>query len=116
MADLHLEQKYDESNRQFLCKFTKVTDHIHDLDSKQATIFFVQGLINGSLIHERFIDSPPMDMNEVRSRADGILHVEEKKQRIAKSATIVVAQNNVLSKPLKHQEVKGKTTKVNWKV
>ena len=62
IADLHLEQRYGESTRQFLDRFTEVTKQVQELDSKQAAKFFVRGLINGSLVHERFIETPPKDM------------------------------------------------------
>ena len=112
MADLHLEQRYDESTRQFLGRFTEVANQIQDLDSKQAANFFMQGLVNWSLVHEIFIETPLQDMNEVGSKAEGIFHVEEK-QRIAKSAAIAVAQNNASNKSPKHYEAKGKLEEIN---
>lgn len=66
-------------------------EQVHDLDSKQAVNFFVRGLINGSLVHERFIEIPPKDMNEIRARVKGIIQVEESRQRIGKHTTISVA-------------------------
>ena len=64
------------------------------------------------MIHERFIETPPMDMNEVRSIEEGIdsfetPYVEENMQRIEKSAVIAWSQNNASSKPQTHHEVKG---------
>ena len=47
-------------------------------------------------------------MNELRSKAEGIIRVEENRQRIAKSMAIVVGQNNVTDNPLKYQETKRK--------
>ena len=85
-----------------------MANQIHDLDSKQVENFFVRGLVYGSLIHERLIETPPLDMNEVRSRAEGIFRIEENRQRIAKSMEITVAQNNTLNKSPKHYEAKGK--------
>ena len=108
MADLHLEKRYEKSARQFLYRFTEVTEQIHDLDSKQAANFFVRGLVNGSLTHERFIETPSEDINKVRARAEGIFRVEESRQRMAKNATIAVAQNIVANEPSKHYEEKRK--------
>ena len=78
IADLHLEQRYDESARQFLDNFTKVTKEVQELDSKQPANFFVWGLINRSLVHKRFIETPLKDMNEVRTKVEGIIQVERK--------------------------------------
>ena len=91
IADLHLEQRYGESTRQFLDQFTEVTEQVQELDSKQAAKFFVRGLINESLVHERFIKTPPKDMSEVRTKVEGIIRVEENRQRAVKNAAIVVA-------------------------
>ena len=108
IADLHLEQRYDENTRQFLNRFTKVTEQVHELNSNQAANFFVQGLINGSLVHEIFIETPPKDMNEVRTKVEGIIRVEENRQRIATNTAIAIAQNNVQNNPPKYQEAKKK--------
>ena len=106
IVDLHLEQRYGESTRQFLDRFTEVTEQVQELDSKQAANFFVRGLINGSLAHERFIETPPKDMNEVRTKVEGIIRVEENRQRTAKNAAIAVAQNNTPSNFVKKPEGK----------
>ena len=108
MVDLHLESRYDENTMKFLDRFTKVTKQIDDLDSRQPANDFVWGLINGSLVHERFIETPPKDMNEVTAKVEGIIREEENRQRITKNAAIVVAQNNAQSNPLKYQEAKKK--------
>ena len=47
-------------------------------------------------------------MNEVRSKAKGILRVVENRQRIAKNKAIAVAQNNASGRPPKRQEEKDK--------
>ena len=47
-------------------------------------------------------------MNEVRSKFEGIIWVEENKQKVAKSATIAVAQNNIVNSPSKYQEMRKK--------
>ena len=81
---------------------------MQELDSKQAANFFVRGLINKSLVHERFIETTPKDMSEVRAKAEGIIQVEENKQRVAKNAAIAVTQNNKRSNFPKYQETKKK--------
>ena len=77
MVDLQLEQRYDENTRQFIDRFTEVTKQIHGLDSRQVANFFIRGLINESLVHERFIETPPEDINEERAKVEGIIRVEE---------------------------------------
>ena len=77
IADLHLEQRYGESTRKFLDRFTEVTEQVQELDSKQVANFFVRGLINGSLVHKRFIKTPSKDMNKVRTKVERIIRVEE---------------------------------------
>ena len=51
---------------------------------------FARGLVKGSLLHERFLESPPYDLNKMKARAEGILRVVESRQQIAK---ITVSQN-----------------------
>ena len=58
------------------------------------------------MVHERFIEIPPEDMNEVQSKVEGIIQVEENRQRIAKSTAIAVAQNNIMNNPSKYQETR----------
>ena len=72
-------------------------EQVQELDSKQAANFFIQGLINISLIHERFIETPPKDMSEVRAKVEGIIRVEENRQRVAKNAAIAITLNNTPS-------------------
>ena len=104
------KERYDENTRKFLSRFIEVAKQIHDLDSKQAANFFVRGLINGSLVHERFIETSPEDMNEVRLKVKGIIRVEENRQRIPKNATIMVAQNNIVNglRSIKNEEKAGR--------
>ena len=45
-------------------------------------------------MHERFLESPPYDLSELRARAEGILRVEKSKRQIAKNAAIAILQNN----------------------
>ena len=55
---------------------------------------FVRGLVKGSLICERFFETPPYNINELKARANGIISVMENKQQVAKSVVIYGAQNN----------------------
>ena len=91
MADLHVEQRYNDNTRQFLDRFTEVTEQIHELDLRQVANFFVWGLIKESLEYERFIETTHVDMNKVRAKVEGIIWVEENRQRIEKNATIAIA-------------------------
>ena len=47
-------------------------------------------------------------MNEVRLKVQGIIQVEENRQRITKNAAIAMAQNNFANSLLKYQETKKK--------
>ena len=62
MADLYMDQCYDETTREYLTRFMDLTSQIFDLDSKQAANLFVRGLVKGSHTHERFLESPPYDL------------------------------------------------------
>ena len=73
IADLYPEQRYDESTRKFFDRFIEVTEQVQELDSKQATNFFILGLINESLVYEIFIETLPKDMSEVRAKVEGII-------------------------------------------
>ena len=73
MANLHIEQCYDETPRSYLEKFMELTSQIFDLDSRHVANLFVRGLFKGSLLHERFLENLPYDLNELKSRAKGIL-------------------------------------------
>ena len=91
MVDLYLEQLYDRTPRQFINRFSEVLNQIQDLDSRQVAKFFIWGLINGSLIHKIFIETPLLDMNEPNQ---GLKEssVVENRQRMAKNVTIAMAQ------------------------
>ena len=80
MADLYMDQRYDEASRDNLERFIHLTSQIFNLDSRQAANLFVRGLVRGSLMHERFLECPSYNLNELKSKAKGILHVEESKQ------------------------------------
>ena len=56
MADLYMDQRYNETMRDYLTRFMDLTSQIFDLDSKQAANLFVTGLVKGSHMHERFLD------------------------------------------------------------
>ena len=82
------------------------------MDSKQAVNFFARGLINELLIHERFIETPPEDMNEVQANAKGIFRMKESRQMMAQNETIAIAQNNTTSMPSKYYEAKKKPKEI----
>ena len=98
MANLHMEQQYDENPRSYLENFMELTSQIFNLDSRQATNLFMRGLMKGSLLHEKFLEHPPYDLNELKSKAKGILRVVESIQQIAKNVAIAISQNNSRSK------------------
>ena len=49
-------------------------------------------------MHERFLESPPYDLGELKAKAEGILRVEDSRRQIAKNAVIAVSQNNSQSR------------------
>ena len=55
---------------------------------------FVRGLVKGSLLHERILESLPYDLSTMKARTEGIFRVVENRQQIEKNAAIVVSQNN----------------------
>ena len=61
----------------------------------------MRGLLKISLFHERFLESLPYDLNEMKARAEGILQVVESRQQIVNSTTIVVLQHNSRSRNAK---------------
>ena len=71
-----------------------LTSQIFNLDSKQDANLFVKGLVKGSYMHERFLESPPYDLDDLRARTEGILRVEESRRQIAKNAAIAISRNN----------------------
>ena len=58
----------------------ELTSQIYDLDSRQAANLFVKGLMKGSLLHERFLENTPYDLNELKSSAKGILCMVKSRQ------------------------------------
>ena len=60
--------------------------------------------MKGSLLHERFLESPPYDLNEMKASAEGILRVLESMQHIAKNAEIIVSQNNSRSRSTRNDD------------
>ncbi len=55
---------------------------------------FVRGLVKGFLLHERFLETPPYNLNEKKARVMGIIQVMKNRHQIAKSVAISLAQNN----------------------
>ena len=54
MAELYMDQRYDETTRDYLTRLMNLTSQIFDLDSKQAANLFVRGLIKGSTCMKDF--------------------------------------------------------------
>ena len=94
MADLYMDQHYDETTRNYLTRFMDLTSQIFNLDSKQAVNFFVRGLVKGSYMHEKFLEFPLYNLDDLKARTEGILWVEESRRQIAKNATIAISRNN----------------------
>ena len=66
-------------------------EEVQELDLKQVAHLFVWGLINISLVCEIFIETPPKDMKEVRTKVEGIIRVKENIKRATKNIVITVA-------------------------
>ena len=73
MADLYMDQHYHETMRDYLTRFMDLTSQIFNLDSKQAAKLFVRGLVKGSYMYEKFLESPPYDIDDLKARTQGIL-------------------------------------------
>ena len=86
MGDFHFKQGYYESHKNILERFMELTNQIYDLDSREVANLFVQGLVKGSLVQERFLETLPSDLNKMKARDEGIIQVMENRQQIAKSA------------------------------
>ena len=99
--DLYMDQRYDKATRDYLARFMDLTSQIFDLDSREAANIFVRGLVKGSFLHKRLLECPPYDLNELKSRVEGILRVEESRLQIAKNVVIVISQNNSWARDLK---------------
>ena len=98
MADLHIEQCYDKTPRSYLERIMELKSQIFDIDSRLAANLFVRGLLKGLLLHERFLENRPHDLNELKSREKGIFRVVESRQQIARNAAIAISQNKLRSK------------------
>ena len=57
MADLYMEQCYNETTRDYLTRFMDLTSQIFDIDLKQATNLFVRGLVKGLHMGERIANA-----------------------------------------------------------
>ena len=77
MANLYMDQHYEKTMRDYLMRCVDLTSQIFYLDSKQAANLFVRGLVKGSHMHERVLESSPYDLGEMRAKAEGILRAEE---------------------------------------
>ena len=88
-----MEQKDDETPQEYLNRFLRLMNQIHDLDSKQAVVSFTHGLIPGSLLSDKLLEDFPRDMNVVIQKAKGIFRVLESRPKIAISIALISTPN-----------------------
>lgn len=103
MADIQLEQRYDEPLKYYLQRLVDKINVVNNVDSRLATAFFVEGLVNGSYNHEEFLKTPPYGMVEVRTKIEGLLKVMENRARMSQTAAIAVADQYRSSRPINKQ-------------
>ncbi|XP_062100073.1 uncharacterized protein LOC133805942 [Humulus lupulus] len=76
MVDLYqIEQGENEHPKAYLQHFIDLVHQIHDVDPLTATNLFVKSLQVGSLLHENLTMTPPYDMADVQTRAEGVFRV-----------------------------------------
>ncbi|XP_062093691.1 uncharacterized protein LOC133799705 [Humulus lupulus] len=92
MADLYrIEQGENEHPKAYLQSFIDLVDQIHDVDPITATNLFVKSLQVGSLLHKNLTMTPPYDMVEVQTRAEGVFRVLEFRERAQKKSALISA-------------------------
>ncbi|XP_062075469.1 uncharacterized protein LOC133779531 [Humulus lupulus] len=78
MAELYrIEQGENEHPKAYLQCFIDLVHQIHEIDPITAANLFVKSLQVGSLLHENLTMTPPCDMAEVQTRAEGVFRVLE---------------------------------------
>ncbi|XP_062099702.1 uncharacterized protein LOC133805534 [Humulus lupulus] len=78
MDDLYqIEQGENEHLRAYLQRFIDLVRQIHDVDPLTAANLFVKSLQVGSLLHENLTMTPPYDMADVQTRAEGVFRFLE---------------------------------------
>ena len=68
-------------------------NQIHDLDSQQAVVTFVHGLILGSLLSAKLLEELLRDMNAIIEKAAGVFRVLESRQKMTKSTALISTPN-----------------------
>ncbi|XP_062074857.1 uncharacterized protein LOC133778851 [Humulus lupulus] len=92
MADLcRIEQGENEHPKAYLQRFIDLVHQIHDVDPVTAANLFVKSLQVGYLLHENLTMTPPYDMAEVQTRAEGVFRVLEFRERAQKKSALISA-------------------------
>ncbi|XP_062093990.1 uncharacterized protein LOC133800026 [Humulus lupulus] len=92
MADLYrIEQGENEYPKAYLQRFIDLVHQIHYVDPITATNIFVKSLQVGSLLHENLTMTPPYDMADVQTRAEGVFRVLEFRERAQKKSALISA-------------------------
>ncbi|XP_062103027.1 uncharacterized protein LOC133814024 [Humulus lupulus] len=92
MADLYrIEQRENEHPKAYLQRFIDLVHQIHDVDPLTAANLFVKSLQVGSLLHENLTMTPPYDMEDVQTRAEGVFRVLEFRERAQKKSALISA-------------------------
>ncbi|XP_062119221.1 uncharacterized protein LOC133832968 [Humulus lupulus] len=92
MANLYqTEQGENEHPKAYLQRFIDLVHQIHDVDPLTAANHFVKSLQVGSLLHENLTMTPPYDMADVQTRAEGVFRVLEFRERAQKKTALISA-------------------------
>ncbi|XP_062119325.1 uncharacterized protein LOC133833084 [Humulus lupulus] len=92
MVDLYrIEQGENEHPKAYLQRFIDLVHQIHDVDPLTAANLFVKRLQVGSLLHENLTMTPPYDMADVQTRAEGVFRVLEFQERAQKKTALISA-------------------------
>ncbi|XP_062114151.1 uncharacterized protein LOC133825188 [Humulus lupulus] len=92
MVDLYrIEQGENEHPKAYLQRFIDLVHQIHDVDPLTAANLFIKNLQVGSLLHENLTMTPPYDMADVQTRAEGVFRVLEFRERAQKKTALISA-------------------------
>ncbi|XP_062088577.1 uncharacterized protein LOC133795146 [Humulus lupulus] len=92
MVDLYrIKQRENEHPKAYLQRFIDLVHQIHDVDPITATNLFVKILQVGSLLHENLTMTPPYDMANVQTRAEGVFRVLEFREHAQKKSALISA-------------------------
>ncbi|XP_062089092.1 uncharacterized protein LOC133795654 [Humulus lupulus] len=90
MEDLYrIEQGENEHPKSYLQCFIDFVHQIHDVELVTAANLFVKILQVGSLLHENLTLTPPYDMAEIQTHAEGVFRVLEFREHAQKKSALI---------------------------